>query len=80
MLSDSTDVIHRWALDGAGIAVKAYWDVCDELDNGALVELLPDYACDRISLYATHVTRRHVPKRIRLFIDFLAERLASLCH
>lgn len=80
LLSDSTDVIHRWVLDGAGIAVKAYWDICDELNDGTLIELLPDYACDDISLYATHLTRRHVPKRIRLFIDFMAERLPLLCH
>lgn len=79
LLSDSTDVIHRWAREGAGIAVKAYWDICDELADGTLVELLSDYACDDICLYATHVTRRHVPKRIRLFIDFLADRLPILC-
>jgi DNA-binding transcriptional LysR family regulator len=78
LLSDSTDVIHRWALEGAGIAMKAHWDVHDELNAGALVEVLPDYACDDIGLYATHLTRRHVPKRVRLIIDLLAERLPRL--
>lgn len=78
LVTDNTDVIHQWALAGAGIAVKALWDVRDDLAAGRLVELLPEFACDDIALYATHMTRRHVPPRIRLFVDLLAERLPSL--
>jgi DNA-binding transcriptional LysR family regulator len=75
LISNSTDTIHGWVLDGAGIAVKALWDIEDDLKTGRLVELLPDYACDKITLYATHFARRHTPPRIRLFIDFLAKNL-----
>jgi DNA-binding transcriptional LysR family regulator len=79
LVTDSNDVIHQWALGGSGIAVKALWDVRADIEAGRLVEVLGDYACDEICLYATHVTRRHVPPRIRLFIDLLAERLPQLC-
>lgn len=75
LVSNSTDTIHGWVLDGAGIAVKALWDIEDDLKAGRLVELLPDYACDKITLWATHFARRHVPPRIRLFIDFLVTHL-----
>ena len=77
LTSNSTDTIHRWALDGAGVAIKALWDIEDDLRAGRLVELLPDYACDDIHLYATHFTHRHVPPRIRAFIDFLVEHLPT---
>ena len=77
LTSNSTDTIHHWALDGAGVAIKALWDIEDDLRAGRLVELLPDYACDDIHLYATHFTRRHVPARIRAFIDFLVEHLPT---
>ena len=75
LISNSTDTIHGWVLDGAGIAVKALWDIENDLKAGLLVELLPDYACDKVTLWATHFARRHVPPRIRLLIDFLAKHL-----
>ena len=75
LTSNSTDTIHGWVLDGAGVAIKALWDIEEDLQAGRLVELLAEHACDDINLYATHFTRRHVPPRIRAFIDFLAERL-----
>ncbi len=77
LTSSSTDVIHAWALDGAGVTIKALWDIEDDLRAGRLVELLADYACDDIHLYATHFTRRYVPARIRAFIDFLVEHLVA---
>ena len=77
LTSNSTDTIHRWALDGAGVAIKALWDIEDDLRAGRLMELLPDYSCDDIHLYATHFTRRYVPTRIRAFIDFLVEHLPT---
>ena len=80
LISDSTDVLHQWVLAGGGIAVKAHWDVREDLNAGRLIELLADYACDDICLYATHVTRRHVPPRIRSFLDVLAEELPRLCR
>ncbi len=75
LTSNCTDIIHGWVLDGAGVAIKALWDIEDDLQASRLVELLADYACDDINLYAAHLTRRHVPPRIRAFIDFLAARL-----
>ena len=73
LASDSTDTLHAWALDGAGIVVKALWDIEDDLRAGRLVELLADHACDEVHLYAVHFTRRLVSVRIKAFIDFLGQ-------
>ena len=75
LVADSTDVVHTWALEGAGIAVKALWDIEDDLREGRLVELLGDYGTDRISLYVAFLSRKHIPSRLRRFIDFLVEHL-----
>ena len=74
-ISDSTEIVHAWALAGVGIAVKALWDIEDDLKEGRLVELLAESSCDEINLYLAYYGQRHIPSRIRLFIDFLVDRL-----
>lgn len=75
LVSNSSDTVHVWALAGAGIAVKALWDIRRDLDSGDLVEVLPEYACDDISLYATYADRRNLHVRLRKFLDYLCEHL-----
>ena len=75
LVANSTDIIHAWTLEGAGIAVKALWDVEDDVKQGRLVELLGQYGADDIHLYAACSSRRHVPLRLRKFIDFLVDVL-----
>ena len=74
--SGSGDVLHGWALAGFGISMEAAWDVAGDLASGTLVALLPDHSPAGIELFATFAPGKPVPPRIRLFIDFLAERLA----
>ena len=74
--SASGDVLHSWALAGFGLSMEAVWDVAEDLASGALVALLPDDRPAGIDLFATFAAGKLVPPRIRLFIDFLVERLA----
>ena len=75
LVANSTDVVHTWALEGAGIAVKALWDIEEDLRDGRLVELLGEYGTDSIALYVAFLSRKHIPYRLRRFIDFLVESL-----
>ena len=75
LVSNSTDVVHAWVLEGAGIAVKALWDIEDDLRDSRLVELLGEYGTDSVALYVVFSSRRHIPHRLRKFIDFLIEYL-----
>ena len=74
--TNNAEVMHGWALLGCGICFKAMWDIEEDLREGRLAELLLPYACDEISLYASYATRRFLPPRIRVFIDFIAAALA----
>jgi DNA-binding transcriptional LysR family regulator len=79
LTADCSGTIHQWVLAGGGIAVQPLWDVRGDLEAGTLVELLPGHACDNICLYAIHVSRRHIPPRIRQFVNLLVEHLSKLC-
>jgi DNA-binding transcriptional LysR family regulator len=77
--TNNAEVMHGWALSGRGIALKAYWDLKDDLASGRLVELLAPYACHDICLYATFPpTRNHLPFRVRVFVDFIVTALGFL--
>ena len=40
-------------------------------------EILADFPAPELGVYAVLPTNRHVPHRIRVLIDFLAEKLAQ---
>jgi len=71
---DNWEVLRQWALAGLGIALKSTWDVYHQLEDGSLVELLPDYVFHSdVAIYAVYPHRRFLPAKTRVFIEFLAE-------
>jgi DNA-binding transcriptional LysR family regulator len=75
LMSDHAEVVHEWALMGCGIALKALWDIEDDLKAGRLVEVLAPFAISDLDLYVFYPSRSHLPPRIRVFIDFLIAAL-----
>ena len=73
--STSAEVVHDWALAGRGIALKAYWDVAEDLEAGRLTRLLADFREAEITLNAVYLGRQHLAPRVRLFLDFVRARL-----
>jgi DNA-binding transcriptional LysR family regulator len=72
--ADDGDVLTEWALQGAGIALKPFWEVADHLGRGDLVEVLPDHPPESVSLALLYHHKQLLPTRIRLFGEFLVER------
>ena len=70
---DCTDgqVLHAWCLAGLGIAWRSAWEVRDDLRSGRLVEVLSEFAAPPNGVYAVFPHARHLPLRVRLWIDFL---------
>lgn len=77
LTTTSTEVMQDWVLAGRGVGLKAEWDIEDDIAQGRLVACLTDYWCDEISLYICYANRRHLPPRIRVFLDFLKQNLAE---
>lgn len=74
---NSDGAIKRAALDGLGILRFPELFVEKELREGKLVALLRDYEMQQISLSAVFPARQNLPPKVRVFVDFLAERVCS---
>jgi DNA-binding transcriptional LysR family regulator len=64
-------VLHDWCLAGLGIAWRSTWEVEREVAEGRLVSVLDDFAAPPNGIYAVFPQRKHLPLRVRLWIDFL---------
>ncbi|MDP2257232.1 MAG: LysR family transcriptional regulator [Polaromonas sp.] len=64
-------VLHDWCLAGYGIAWRSTWEVESELAAGRLVAVLEDFTAPPNGIYAVFPQRKHLPLRVRLWIDFL---------
>ena len=64
-------VLHDWCLAGYGIAWRSTWEVESEIAAGRLVAVLEDFAAPANGIYAVFPQRKHLPLRVRLWIDFL---------
>ena len=69
-------VLHDWCLGGWGIAWRSTWEVESEVAAGRLVEVLADFAAPANGIYAVFPQRKHLPLRVRLWIDFLKHSYA----
>lgn len=76
MRSDNTNLTYYSALGGAGLAYLPEWLVMDDLNNGRLLRLLPNYTEELQQLHAVYASRRYLTPKVRSFIDFLLEELA----
>jgi DNA-binding transcriptional LysR family regulator len=64
-------VLHDWCLAGYGIAWRSTWEVEAEIAAGQLVAVLRDYDAPANGIFAVFPQRKHLPLRVRLWIDFL---------
>jgi len=64
-------VLHEWCLAGHGLAWRSWWEVGSDIAAGRLVTVLDRFAAPPIGIHAVFAQRRHLPLRVRLFLDFL---------
>lgn len=71
--SDDADVLRAAALSGLGPLVLPAYILQDDLRSGALQPLLDDWDLPSLTINLAYATRRHVPAKVRCFIDFMCE-------
>ena len=64
-------VLHQWCLQGLGIAWRSTWEVEGDIAGGRLVEVLQRHAAPPNGIYAVFTQRKHLPLRVRLWVDHL---------
>lgn len=70
-------VLHDWCLAGYGIAWRSTWEVEAEIAAGLLVPVLDEFAAPPNGIYAVFPQRKHLPLRVRLWLDFLKAQYAQ---
>jgi DNA-binding transcriptional LysR family regulator len=70
-------VLHDWALSGKGVAWRSMWEVGAQIEAGRLCTVLDQFAAPGNDIYAVFAQRRHLPLRIRAFVDFLRHNYAQ---
>lgn len=73
---NNVEAYHAAALAGLGIIQVPAMSVRQALAAGQLVEVLPDLVAEPMPLTLLYAQRRHLPLRVRVFMDWLAELVA----
>jgi len=72
----NSEGIREALLSGLGIGYLPIWHLTDEIETGRLVVLLDGYEPRPEPIQAVYPSRRFVPQRTRVMIDFLQQRFA----
>jgi DNA-binding transcriptional LysR family regulator len=65
------ELLHRWASEGLGLAWRSTWEIQAQLAAGELVTVLDDFALPDYDITAVYAHQRHLPAKVRFFIDSL---------
>jgi DNA-binding transcriptional LysR family regulator len=77
LLTNNGETMLELTLLGLGISRLGRFHVDDEIDGGRLVEILQDFnPGDTEALHAVFPAKRHMARRVRVFIDYLAEKVS----
>ncbi|WP_122223571.1 LysR family transcriptional regulator [Pseudomonas syringae group genomosp. 3] len=72
LLSNDGQVLRHAALAGLGVVIQPKYVLLDDIAAGYLVPVLEDWELPRLTINLAFQTRLHLPAKVRVFIDFLA--------
>ncbi len=62
---------------GCGLCLMPLIYIKKDIEEGALETVLGDWTSMQYSVYAVYPTRRYLPAKVRVFLDFVVEELAE---
>ena len=74
---NSTDAYKSACLGGFGIIQVPALGIGDQLASGELVAVLPEYPAPPLDVSLLYAGQRHLPLRVRVFMDWLAATLQA---
>ena len=75
--ANNGEFLTRAAIAGQGVILHPTFYLDEAIRGGELVPLLTDHAWPQVNAYAVYPPTRHLSRRVRALVDFLAERLAG---
>ncbi len=76
-VTDVTTAFHMMQ-GGLGFAILPNFLVRDALQAGTVRQVLPNWSIPPLAVTATYLDRRHVPLRVRAFLDFIRTEIKPL--
>ncbi len=71
-------VLRAAAVRHLGILVLPMYIIHEDVVAGRLVPVLTEWELPRLTINVAYPTRRHLPAKVRCFVDFLVEQFAAL--
>jgi len=69
-------VVRAAALKHLGILMQPMYIIHEDVVAGRLVPVLTEWELQRLTINIAYPTRRHLPAKVRCFVDFLVEQFA----
>ena len=80
IMSDDAEVIRRLAIAGEGVAYKSWLDVSEDVRDGRLQLLMPDYQGEKVPLNMICPHRKQLSTAVRLLHDAVKARCEMLAQ
>jgi DNA-binding transcriptional LysR family regulator len=77
IVANNTEILRQFALLGMGVAFLPSYLIGSDTSCGRLVRLLPDYRLPQVEINVVYPSRRHLPAKVRTFIDHLVEHFSQ---
>lgn len=77
IVMDDPEAMARAAATGMGIALLPRPHALPLLESGALVRVLPDWYAESRPLSIYYTSRKLVPAKVRVFVDYIAQEFAT---
>lgn len=76
--TDSIYVARNAALAGLGVAVVSSWTVTEDIAQGRLVELVPEWQATPLPVHLVYPWARYYPGRLRKFLELMKKVMSEL--
>jgi len=77
MRSNNGDALMEAAIRGLGITCQPSFIVASAIEAGWLQPILADYPMPELGIFALLPSNRYIPLRVRVLVDYLAERIGT---
>ena len=77
IVANNTEMLRQFALLGMGIAILPSYLIGRDMTRGRLVRLLGDFRLPQVEINIAYPSRRHLPAKVRTFIDHLVEHFSQ---
>lgn len=74
---NDSELLHLWTTQGLGLSWRSTWEIQGQLARRELVTVLDEFALPSYDIMAVYAHQRHVPAKVRFFIEHLKATFAA---